>query len=65
MSRQGAARAYHTYMNWGYFQRRMAQPREPDSEEASGSARDPQDPGLAGADASYAGGPLPRSPSLD
>ncbi|CAL8465952.1 g5488 [Coccomyxa elongata] len=56
MSRQGAARAYHTYMNWGYFQRRMAQPREPDSKEASsGSGRDPQEPGLAGADASYAG----------
>ena len=24
MSRQGAARTYHSYMNWGYFQRRMA-----------------------------------------
>ncbi len=24
MSRQGAARTYHSYLNWGYFQRRMA-----------------------------------------
>ena len=63
MSRQGAARAYHTYMNWGYFQRRMAaQPRELDGEETSnGSGQDPQDPGLAGADTSYAGVALPCS----
>lgn len=27
MSRQGAARTYHTYVNWGYFQRLMAQRR--------------------------------------
>ena len=27
MSRQGAARTYHSYMSWGYFQRRMAQHR--------------------------------------
>ena len=28
MNRQGAARTYHTYLLWGYFQRRMAQQRE-------------------------------------
>ncbi len=28
MNRQGAARTYHTYLSWGYFQRRMAQQRE-------------------------------------
>ena len=27
MSWQGAARAYHSYMSWGYFQRRMAHHR--------------------------------------
>ena len=36
MNRQGAARTYHTYMNWGYFQRRMAQQR--DSPSGSGHA---------------------------
>ena len=67
MSRQGAARAYHTYMNWGYFQRRMAaQPREPDGEEApNGIGQDPQDPALTGADTSYAGAALPCSPFSD
>ncbi len=40
MSRQGAARTYHTYLSWGYFQRRMAQQRESASLALSSSAAD-------------------------
>ena len=40
MNRQGAARTYHTYLSWGYFQRRMAQQRESASMALSSSAAD-------------------------
>ena len=45
MSRQGAARTYHTYLSWGYFQRRMAQQRETASASLSSSSS-PADAGL-------------------
>lgn len=38
MSRQGAARTYHSYINWGYFQRRMALQR------SGGSGEDAAEP---------------------
>lgn len=37
MNRQGAARAYHTYMNWGYFQRRMSVQQESQGSSEDGS----------------------------
>ncbi len=48
MNRQGAARTYHTYLSWGYFQRRMAQQRETASAAlgSSGSSSSNADTGI-------------------
>lgn len=46
MNRQGAARTYHTYLSWGYFQRRMAQQRETASAALSSSSSSTADAGL-------------------
>ena len=43
MSRQGAARTYHSYLNWGYMQRRMALQRG-----GGGSSRDDRGSGRGG-----------------
>ena len=45
-NRQGAARTYHTYLSWGYFQRRMAQQREAASAALSSSSSSSADAGL-------------------
>ncbi|EIE18492.1 hypothetical protein COCSUDRAFT_60158 [Coccomyxa subellipsoidea C-169] len=56
MNRQGAARTYHTYMNWGYFQRRMAQQRDsPNTSEPAAADADSSAAGSADSHVSYAG----------
>ncbi|KAK9902224.1 hypothetical protein WJX75_008431 [Coccomyxa subellipsoidea] len=55
MNRQGAARTYHTYMNWGYFQRRMAQQRDSPGSAASDSSNGSSEDGSTDSHSSYAG----------
>jgi hypothetical protein len=43
MNRQSAARAYHTYINWGYFQRRMSLQREAGGDVDAESGREKPD----------------------